>query len=55
MGIFKHSPDPFNRIGALTFGLGAYNLTGDYIWHANRRVVKGHFRPLRQPREAAVG
>jgi Tn3 transposase DDE domain len=19
------------------------NLTGDYIWHANRRVVKGHF------------
>ena len=30
------------------------NLTGDYIWHANRRVVKGHFRPLRQPREAAV-
>jgi hypothetical protein len=30
------------------------NLTGDYIWHANRRVMKGHFRPLRQPREATV-
>ena len=30
------------------------NLTGDYLWHANRRVVKGHFRPLRQPREAPV-
>jgi hypothetical protein len=21
------------------------NLTGDYVWHANRRVTKGHFRP----------
>ena len=30
------------------------NLTGDYIWHANRRVMKGHFRPLRQPRKATV-
>ena len=30
------------------------NLTGDYIWQANRRVAKGHFRPLRQPREATV-
>ena len=30
------------------------NLTGDYIWHANRRVLKGHFRPLRQPREVTV-
>jgi len=30
------------------------NLTGDYVWHANRRVTKGHFRPLRQPREAPV-
>jgi hypothetical protein len=23
------------------------NLTGDYIWHANRRVVKGNLRTLR--------
>jgi TnpA family transposase len=23
------------------------NLTGDYIWHANKRVAKGRFRPLR--------
>jgi TnpA family transposase len=23
------------------------NLTGDYIWHANKRVVAGRFRPLR--------
>jgi hypothetical protein len=30
------------------------NLTGDYIWRANRRVVKDRFRPLRQPRETAV-
>jgi hypothetical protein len=30
------------------------NLTGDYVWHVNRRVTKGHFRPLRQPREAPV-
>jgi Tn3 transposase DDE domain len=28
------------------------NLTGDYTWQANRRVAKGHFRPLRQSREA---
>ena len=28
------------------------NLIGDYVWHANRRIAKGHFRPLRQPREA---
>ena len=24
------------------------HLTGDYIWHANKRVAKGRFRPLRQ-------
>lgn len=23
------------------------NLTGDYVWHANKRVAKGGFRPLR--------
>jgi hypothetical protein len=23
------------------------SLTGDYIWHANKRVAKGGFRPLR--------
>jgi hypothetical protein len=22
------------------------NLTGDYTWHANRRVAEGRFRPL---------
>jgi hypothetical protein len=22
------------------------NLTGDYIWHTNKRVAKGGFRPL---------
>ena len=30
------------------------NLTGDYVCHANRRIAKGHFRPLRQRREAPV-
>jgi hypothetical protein len=25
------------------------NLTGDYVWHANKRVAKGRFRPLRKP------
>ena len=24
------------------------HLTGDYVWHANRRVAKGRFKPLRQ-------
>jgi Tn3 transposase DDE domain len=23
------------------------NLTGDYVWHANKRVAAGRFRPLR--------
>jgi hypothetical protein len=30
------------------------NLTGDYVWHANRRVVKGGFRPLRNPKEGTA-
>lgn len=28
------------------------NLTGDYVWHANKRVVKGRFRPLRKPQDS---
>jgi hypothetical protein len=28
------------------------NLTGDYIWHANKRVVKGGFRPLRKAQDS---
>jgi hypothetical protein len=24
------------------------HLTGDYVWHANNRVAKGRFRPLRR-------
>ena len=24
------------------------HLTGDYVWHANKRVAKGRFRPLRR-------
>jgi hypothetical protein len=23
------------------------NLTGDYVWHSNKRVAKGRFRPVR--------
>ena len=26
------------------------NLTGDYVWHTNKRVAKGRFRPLRTVR-----
>jgi Tn3 transposase DDE domain len=26
------------------------HLTGDYVWHANKRVAKGRFRPLRRGR-----
>jgi hypothetical protein len=26
------------------------NLTGDYVWHTNKRVAKGRFRPLRAVR-----
>lgn len=22
------------------------NLTGDYVWHANKRIAKGRFRPI---------
>ncbi|WP_211709133.1 Tn3 family transposase, partial [Paraburkholderia aspalathi] len=28
-------------------GWNHINLTGDYVWHANKRVAKGRFRPLR--------
>jgi TnpA family transposase len=28
------------------------NLTGDYVWHANKRVGKGRFRPLRRPQDS---
>ena len=33
------------------------HLTGDYHWHANKRVAKGGFRPLRRVRstESTVG
>jgi Tn3 transposase DDE domain len=24
------------------------HLTGDYVWHADKRVAKGRFRPLRR-------
>lgn len=27
-------------------------LTGDYMWHANKRVAKGRFRPLRHRKSA---
>jgi Tn3 transposase DDE domain len=37
--LLKHlSPLPWDHI----------HLTGDYHWHANKRVAKGGFRPLRQ-------
>ncbi|MGF6415734.1 hypothetical protein OKW37_007493 [Paraburkholderia sp. MM5482-R2] len=28
-------------------GWNHVNLTGDYVWHANKRVAKGRFRPSR--------
>ena len=28
------------------------NLTGDYVWHANKRVAKGGFRPLRKDQDS---
>ena len=28
------------------------DLTGDYVWHANKRVAKGRFRPLRRPQDS---
>jgi TnpA family transposase len=27
------------------------NLTGDYVWHSNKRFSQGRFRPLRAPRQ----
>lgn len=30
------------------------NLTGDYVWHENRRVSRGGFRPLRASKPARV-
>jgi hypothetical protein len=31
------------------------NLTGDYVWRANKRVVKGRFRPMRKPQDSISG
>ena len=28
------------------------DLTGDYVWHANKRVAKGGFRPLRKAQDS---
>jgi hypothetical protein len=28
------------------------NLTGDYVWHGNKRVVRGAFRPLPRVQDA---
>jgi len=33
-------------------GWAHINLTGDYVWHANKRVAKGRFRPLRRPQDS---
>lgn len=33
-------------------GWNHINLTGDYVWHANKRVAKGRFRPLRASKSA---
>ena len=30
------------------------NLTGDYVWHSNKRVAKGRFRPLRSPKDSVA-
>jgi Tn3 transposase DDE domain len=30
------------------------NLTGDYVWHSNKRVTKGRFRPLRSPKDSVT-
>ena len=30
------------------------NLTGDYVWHSNKRVAKGRFRPLRSPKDSVT-
>jgi hypothetical protein len=30
------------------------HLTGDYHWHANKRVAKGGFRPLRQRKDPTI-
>jgi hypothetical protein len=28
------------------------NLTGDYVWHTNKRIAKGRFRPMRKPQDS---
>jgi hypothetical protein len=31
------------------------NLTGDYVWHVNKRVAKERFRPLRKAQDSIMG
>jgi hypothetical protein len=40
---------PLKR-GVAPLGWNHIGLTGDYNWHANKRVAKGGFRPLRRVR-----
>lgn len=46
-------PTLFQHVSPL--GWEHINLTGDYTWHANKRVAKGGFRPLRTPRVPSPG
>ena len=38
----------------LPLGREHINLTWDYIWHSNKRVTQGRFRPLRAPHKIGV-
>jgi TnpA family transposase len=47
----KSAPiDPAHLQHVSPLGWEHINLTGDYTWHANKRVAKGGFRPLRTAR-----
>ena len=39
----------------LPLGREHINLTWDYIWHSNKRVTQGRFRPLRAPHKKVSG
>ena len=49
------SIDPAHLQHVSPLGWEHINLTGDYTWHANKRVAKGGFRPLRTPRTTSPG
>jgi hypothetical protein len=53
--VAKYAPFHTKVINAAVRDATHIHLTGDYVWHANRRAAKGRYRPLRAPKSPSSG